>query len=149
MQTGDILLIKGKGILSSAVRFVDKGKYTHVAIALTETKILEAQYFTRSRIISNPYKDYDIIRLDLSNVDKQDILKLAVELSGSWYDYKKIIGILLRKPWDNPNTMICSELIGIMLYHLGYEQELSLEYMASLTPHTLHEYLIQKGGILI
>ncbi|AYP68605.1 hypothetical protein EalM132_00093 [Exiguobacterium phage vB_EalM-132] len=146
MQTGDILFIKGKGLISSAIRLVDGGEYTHVAIALTENTILEAQYFTRSRIIKNPYKEYDIIRLDLSGHDKCDILKLSVSLSGKWYDYKQIIGHLIKKPLNNPNNMICSELVGVLLYHLGYEKEMSLEHMASLTPHTLHQYLIAKGG---
>lgn len=141
MKAGDIIFVRGDSIISRIIRLFDRGCYSHVAIAVSDTEILEAQYFTRSRIIKNPYDSYDTISLELSNVEKVRLRKIAESLTGRWYDYRQVIGYVLRKPWNNPNNMICSEIVATILYEFGYNNQVELEEFRMMKPNELYRYL--------
>ena len=131
-------------MISKIIRLFDKGVYSHVAIAISDTMILEAQYFTRSRIVENYHIDYDIVSIDRVGGNEERIISLANSLVGKWYDYRQVIGYVLKKPWNNPNNMICSELVAVLLYELGVNNTMDLEEFSMMTPNELYSYLTKK-----
>lgn len=162
MQAGDILFVRGKSLLSRIIRWFDQGDFSHVAIAVSDTHILEAQYFTRSRIVENYFEDYDIVRFPLDEADRIH-LKFMIDsghYQGVWYDYAQIIWYMIerfikfflkldmRNPFNNPNHMICSEIVLEILCDLNYADE--DEYLGDITPNELYHYLIEvKEGVMV
>jgi hypothetical protein len=106
---------------------VDKGKYSHVAIAVSDTKIFEAQYNTRTHIVRNPYTDYDIVRLPLTRYEREQVVTKCYNLRGHWYDYLQAISYLIKyfsrgfKIINNPKYFICSEVVDIVVSDLNLE----------------------------
>ena len=54
MKAGDLVFVVDTGIISDIIREVDTGKFDHVAIAVNEKEIIEAQYNTPVHVIPNP-----------------------------------------------------------------------------------------------
>lgn len=155
---GDILFVRGNSLLSKIINKVD-GEYSHVALSLTnregiEDVILEAQSFTDSRITKNYIEDYDIVRLKLTEHQKQKLLEVAITSVDYDYDYSQILNIFLnklfgRKRVNDKNKLICSELIIAVLFEIGFlEIQDYLEYI-NCTPNELFELLISLGGEVI
>lgn len=147
-QCGDLLFVRGKSFISKMINLFD-GTYSHVCIALSDKVVLEAQYFTKTRIIPIYFDDYEVVDLGLTNEQRDKILKLGINLVGKYYDYGQILGILLQKlfhlkqrKFNNPNHMICSELITYLLLHVGYIQSTDeIDKFLELTPNELYSYL--------
>ena len=138
------MFVRGSSLLSRIIRLFDKGRYSHVAIAVSETEILEAQYFTRSKVVRNYHLDYDIVDLNLSDYQRKEVVRMSKSMVGKWYDYRQILGYVFRKPWDNPNNMICSELVAVMLFELYIirpSHNVSLEDFRMMKPNELYRYL--------
>lgn len=148
MQAGDIVFLKPTSVIGKLVTWVDGGEYSHVAIAVSPTHIIEAQYFTRSRIW--PVYTGDnvmVLDLDLEDWQRQRIIDNAIEMTGIWYDYKTIASYFIRHIfkwntkaiWNSQNNLICSELVMALL--------ISAEYYGAgtetnITPRELFEKLI-------
>lgn len=127
IETGDIIFVRGNGILSKLVRFFDKGEFSHVAIAVSDTHILEANWNIRSKITKMEYTDYEVIRLkDITQEQKDMIPELAKSLQGRWYDYFQILGILMKSRINSPQQLICSEIVYMILLGIGYEDDVTL-----------------------
>lgn len=127
MQTGDLVFVRGHSLLSRLITLFDKGKWSHVAVAVSDTEIIEAAYFTKVRIRKMEYKDYEIAPMNLTFEEQKTIVELAKKLEGKWYDYKQILWYVLRNLfkvekspfWNNPNDLICSELVFILYSSIG------------------------------
>lgn len=149
MRAGDIIFVRGKSPLSKIIRFFDKGKYSHVAIAISQTHIIEAQYFTKVRVVENYYKDYDILDLNLSENERSRVAVEGIQYVGKYYDYFQALWYSLRyvfnletsQIWNSPNSMICSELIDLLLYDVGVVRE--HKYIGNLTPNELYRHLFR------
>jgi hypothetical protein len=147
MRPGDIVFVKGKGLVSRIIRFFDKGKYTHVAIAVSSNKVIESQRFVKTRIVEMEYEDYDIVQLDLTPSERTAIVVASHRLLGTRYDYlqigwhllKKLFGLKDNYEGNNPNTLICSELVSRSLYMAGIIEEFDMLY--ELTPNQLYDFL--------
>lgn len=146
MRAGDIIFVRGTSLLSRIIRFFDKGRYSHVAIAVSDTEILEAQYFTRSRIVKNYHEDYDIFDIGLSELQRSQVAWMSKNMTGKWYDYKQILGYIFKRPWDNPNNMICSELVAVMLNELCIlrpSHNITIGDFRMMKPNELYRYLAE------
>ncbi|QJT70396.1 hypothetical protein [Microcystis phage MaeS] len=127
MKAGDLVFVRGHSIISKLIRLFDEGKWTHVAIAVSETQIIEAQRFTRTKIVDMKYTDYEIVPMNLNPYEQGIITDSAKELEGTWYDYKLIAWLMLnelfrinKSPfWNNPNYLICSELVYLLYHQIG------------------------------
>lgn len=141
MKAGDVIFVRGTSAFSTAVRYFDPGQFSHVAIAVSETHILEAQWYTKSRITPFYFQDYQIIDLDLGEAERDYIVHAGIQLVGKWYDYRQILGVVLRNPSNNPNYLICSEIIASLLSQIG-----KFEYteVIDLNPNQLYE-LLKRG----
>ena len=140
MRAGDIVFVRGTSAISTAVRYFDPGEFSHVAIAVSETHILEAQWYTKTRITNFYFNNYQIIDLNLTEEERDYIVHAGIQLVGKWYDYKQILGVVLRNPSNNPNYLICSEIIASLLSQIGkYEYKEVID----LNPNQLYQLLIR------
>jgi hypothetical protein len=149
IKTGDILFVRGESIFSPIIRYFDKGNFSHCAIAISDTHILEAQYFRKVQIVPFYYGDnqIEIIDLGMNEEQKRKLISIGLQLTGTWYDYPQLAWYVLKKwfklegtnKFNNPNNMICSELINHILLTTGYIT--SAEKVEDLTPNQLYNFL--------
>lgn len=149
-RAGDILFERGQTPISWFIKKLDKGDFSHVAIALSPTHILEAQYGVDTRIAPFYFEDYEIVDLGLTDEERDQIVHLGIQLVGRHYDYHQIIGYLLKyifglddiKKFNSPNNLICSETIDFLLFSIGKIPE--EVYLGGHTPNELFRYLTTK-----
>lgn len=150
MKEGDIIFVRGKSIKSHIVRLFDKGRFSHVAVCVSEDTILEANFFTKSHIITfdeSIYSDIEVIDLGLTDEQRCMVTEVAKEYIGKDYDYAQLFGYALEKIFhckkslfNNPNNLICSELVFHILDRLGILEDLQIgSEGADLTPNQLYD----------
>jgi hypothetical protein len=154
MSIGDIIFVRGKTPLSHIIRYFDPGEFSHAAISLTDngSHILEAQYFTKVRIVPFYFNDYEVISLGLTDEEKCKLVQLGLQMVGKYYDYGTIIWYVLenifnldrKQIWNNPNNLICSELIDMLLFALNKIPD--GEYLGDKTPNELYEDFKHRFG---
>ncbi|MDQ0976604.1 hypothetical protein QFZ31_006656 [Neobacillus niacini] len=142
MKAGDIIFVRGTGIISRLVRFFDKGKFSHVAIAVSDTHVIEADWYMRSNIVEFHYEDYEIVSLNLTDNQRQHIPLTAIKYEGKMYDYIQVLGYIFKSRLNNPRHLICSELVYNILSEVGYINDASLR---DITPNELYEILNRQG----
>lgn len=147
MQTGDIIFIRGKSFVSKAVKFFDKGEFSHVAIAIAPNEVLEASYTTKVRRTELTYEDYEVTPMNLNAEERALVLQFAEEFEGRRYDFLSILLLLVKwvfgvtlKRVNTPKRVICSELVAYLLIKLNKADESIVDY----TPKELYEYLKDK-----
>lgn len=148
---GDILFVCGKSFMSRIINMID-GQYSHIAIALSDDVILEAQRFTKSRITKNYFDDYDAIKLNLTIEQMQLLTESAIELVDIQYDYKQVLTTLFnrlfrRKIINDTSKYICSELVLKLLLDIGYINDSEYNKQINCTPNELYEFLRLKINI--
>ena len=152
MTTGDIIFVGGNGPIDKTIRLFDHGDYNHVAIFVSDTQILEAQYNTKVHVIENPYhgSNYvtDVVRMKMTDEQKEKLLKLKDQYIGESYDYGDIFLIFLRlefgihlQQFKNPKEEICSELVAQLLVGLGLVDKSTVD----LAPNEFYKALKNKG----
>ena len=128
MQTGDIIFFKAsKGILSRAISALTNSPYTHVAIALDDKYVLEADRFMKSRIrpIRVDAEIHSVFRVPNLEQRQMEAMKILIKNhEGYSYDYLQVFNwfVYLLTGWDVPlsnrvNKLICSELVDYILYY--------------------------------
>ena len=130
-KIGDILACKNNSFLSFAIRFLTKSKYSHLAIIVLESEIIEVDgivgFINRKNI--NEYKTYaDVYTCDnLTDKQRNDICNYAISKINAKYDYyllfvlfvKFVFGIRIKIK-DSEND-ICSELVNDAYKSVGIE----------------------------
>ena len=141
MQAGDIIFVKGRTPMSALIRLFDPGEFSHVAMAVSKTHILEAQYGTRTRIVPFRFKmeDCKIIDLGLPPKDRRTIETNSIYYVGKKYDYLQAIYLGFKKGYDNTNNMICTEVIHELLKESGY-----MCCPHDMTPNELYRFFKKK-----
>ena len=139
MQAGDIIFVKGRTPMSALIRLFDAGEFSHVALAVSKTHILEAQYGTRTRIVAFRIKmeDCKMIDLGLPPKDRRTIETNSIYYVGKKYDYLQAISYALKGcTYDSPNNHICTEIIHELLNLIGY-----MCCIQDMKPNQLYRYL--------
>lgn len=152
MQAGDVVFFRPSGWLSRLVAKIDGGEFSHVAIAVSETHIAEAQYYTRSQITPLYGRDVFIMDLGLTEEQRHKLTHDAIAVTGKWYDFKLIVhyfitNALKMKPkaiWNSKNSLICSELVAGLLIEVNYIQAEGLTGK-NISPRELFEHLSIGG----
>lgn len=148
MRAGDIVFVRGNSPLSKLVQLFDKGEFSHVAIAVSETHILEADWYMRTRIREMKYTDVEIVDLGLTESERDDVVHAGIQLIGRWYDYPQILWYVLkrffsldgRNKFNSPSNLICSEVIYYILANIGkLDCAMGLDF--DVTPNELYEHL--------
>lgn len=115
MVAGDLIFVRGRSFFSPFIRHFDPGPFTHVAFALDDFHVIDAQRFRRVEVNHLNFKDYEIVPMDLTSSEQTVIYCKALRYIGTEYDYKRILGLMLDNGWNNPNNLICTEFIGEVL----------------------------------
>lgn len=147
MRPGDVVFVRGKGSISKIIRWFDKGEFTHVAIAISDTRVIEAQRFVKTQVVEMNYEDYEVLDLHLFPEQRARCIVEAYKFTGTRYDYPQIAWYMVKKvfrikgsyPANNPNTLICSELVSRVLFATGLVEESDTLY--ELTPNQLYDTL--------
>lgn len=142
MKAGDIVFVRGTSIISKIIRLFDKGKFSHVAIAISETHVIETNWNMRSKIVEFYYEDYEVVSLALTDSQRQRVPVIASKFVGKWYDYIQVIGYIFNSRLNNPRHLICSELVYNILSEVGYIND---EKLRDITPNELYKILNEMG----
>lgn len=119
MKAGDLVFVRGSGFIENAIRYFDSGEFSHVALAVSPTEIIEAQFGELSQIKEMTYTDCDIVDLGFNDAQRKLIAKIAPKFTGRPYDKWQIIWYIIRRyirigerdVFNDPNLYICSELV--------------------------------------
>ncbi len=120
-----ILLFRGKGFISAAIRFQTWGDYAHAALLVPGGNIIEAMQFAGVRI--RELTDEDMAGADLYDVPccspKQwiDAADFAHDQIGKKYDYLGVMRFLDRRPGLDRDSWFCSELVFAALWNQGVQ----------------------------
>lgn len=149
MQPGDVVLVRGHSWTSALIRLFDPGAYTHAALAVSVSHIVEIDLLFPARINPLTYKDFDVIPMGFSAAEQRELTSRAIGLCGTvqydkaqaaWYAIRRLLRVRQRKnPWDNPQDYICTELVQRLLADFGRLPP--YELIGSLTPNELGGYL--------
>ena len=122
MQSGDILLFKGSGLMSKIIQLGTSSKYSHVAVCVDADMFLaiEAQGSVRAADI-RAMANYDIFRIKKGyNYSLNKSISFLVSKLNEKYDYAGVIflGIIklfrlkkLANKWQKDRDYFCSELV--------------------------------------
>ncbi|MEH7506624.1 hypothetical protein V7159_02905, partial [Priestia megaterium] len=70
MRAGDIAFIRGTGLISKIIKWIDRGEFSHVVILTSPTTCLTAEYNTRVKEMPFEYEDYEVLDLGLTDVER-------------------------------------------------------------------------------
>jgi hypothetical protein len=144
VKTGDLIFIRGGNPVSFLVRLFDRGKWSHCAIAVSDRHILEIDWFTTCRIVEMKYEDFEVVELGLSNEQLSKLPQLAINTVGINYDFKYIVGHLLKTNLNNPRDMVCSEVLTYILGNLGWLNAEEMATISDATPNELYAFIKNK-----
>jgi len=126
-KEGDILFVRGRGIVNSIIRFVTRGKVSHVAYFWSERDIIETNW--GEGVAMNPSNKYNPKKHKLwigtiKTANKEDIAAISKWMArqiGEKYDKMQILNMLFCRitgtynketVMDNKKLDVCSSLIG-------------------------------------
>lgn len=132
LQTGDILLHKGKRWTSRIIAKVTGSPYTHVAIVFDTNRVLEIDINKELSLYQiDSTLRYEVYR-KRGGLTKQEKIKLKrrmtnrqLEMKG--YDWLKLISLgflaIFKKPFfmDTKNKVICSEIVDMLYNEIGID----------------------------
>ncbi len=131
--------MKGSSLVSRLIQYFDKGEFTHVALALDDKHVIEADRFKRVSIEHMHYTDYEIVSFP---EDAFFLAQNAYSFIGKKYDYLQVLSYAMKRLFrlgvlNNPNALICSELIAEIL---------GREDLKNSTPNELYRALTNQQG---
>jgi hypothetical protein len=141
METGDIVFVRGNTWISKLIRFFDKGKFSHVALAVSTERITEAQYKTTVKVKPLDYESYEVFPMSLSEEQKRQLLDSIRKYEGKRYDY--FLAFSMATKWlrlDNPNYLMCTELVMKVLQDIG----VLAPHLEKMPPNEFYKYMKEK-----
>ncbi len=128
MRAGDILLVRGNGLASKLIKAITHSEYSHVALAISDTDIIEIDVFKKVSIHPNSYLDYDLVHVyNLTDTQRDSVIAYALAQLDLQYDYIQLMGLLIeilfhaRSYLNSKNRLICSELIDLAFLSQGVD----------------------------
>lgn len=150
-EPGDLIFTRDNGVISRIIRYVTKGKYSHVGVYFGHGLILEADW--NGVVLSSldkKYHEYEVVS-PTKTVNRLEFIERLLRRVGDGYDYSFLFGNLLYKIFgkakaflgfsNDPNRWICSELIATQLKECGEALDKPLE---QYDPQTLREFYIGR-----
>lgn len=132
LKKGDIMFCRTNGPISRLIRFLTRGKFSHVALVVSDNEIIEADWFG---VFTSPiakYKYYEIKRCPFLSEHQRNILvHNAMVKQGLGYDYLLFFAMITRifpffkkdltSKYDSPNRWICSEIVDYAYQTVGVD----------------------------
>lgn len=123
LETGDLIMEKGTGIIDWGVKKVTNSEYSHVALVYDYPLIIQSHLLSGVHITNiDEIGEYDVYRYKggLSKSQKKIVKESSIQYLGIDYDLFQIFGYLWtaifegRNKFNNPNLIICSELVDLV-----------------------------------
>lgn len=123
MQAGDILLFVGQKVfIDEAIEYETSSKYTHAALAISETEYVEAWWsgVRKAELNPNDPRKFDIYTTitPLTDLQKAEITGFALGKIGEEYNFLQLIGFPVEKLFHtdknvlgSTHKVICSQLV--------------------------------------
>lgn len=119
LKAGDVVFVRGDGFISWAIEEITHSAYSHVALAIDDDALIEAQ---GGRSVGDQVAAYyagkaDVYRTDLTPEQLQGVVKKAESKKGEPYDYALDLWELVRYetgvqlPYHEGKDLICSMLV--------------------------------------
>lgn len=137
LRIGDLILVKGTGLISEAIEHVEDSPYSHVAGYVGHDELIEAEGFQRTGYAPvSKYKGCaDVFRFGLAPSTRDRIVELAKWSIGGHYDYALLFVELIRYwfgvmvPYrEPPNARICSVLWAGIYRDVGIDLCAGIRY---------------------
>ncbi|AIW03476.1 enoyl-CoA hydratase/carnithine racemase-like [Bacillus phage Moonbeam] len=148
IQPGDIIFYKPTGFIGWAISKLTKSEYSHVALAVDEFHIIEADKFIKSRISDLSYVEniHRVYRVrDITKEQQFIVTTEALTMLGSSYDYSQVFGLFLRiilkrdnVSLNRANKYICSEIIDSSLFRARIPRK-DMKHLGDITPQELFD----------
>lgn len=117
-----ILLFRGRGLISTAIRWQTRSQYSHAALLFPGGKsLVEAWQFhgVQERDISD-WQGIDRFAVPSATADQwRTVLEFAQQQVGKSYDYRGVFRFLSRTPASTDDAWFCSELVFAAFEHAG------------------------------
>lgn len=143
MKIGTVYFVIGDSFISKLIQRVD-GKFSHVAIAISETEVIETNWNIHSKVKVPDYRNCIAIDLNLSAEQQLKLIQNYQKYLGRPYDFFQIIGLFFKLNLNNKRKLICSELVYNLLVDCGY---LKNEGLSNISPNGLYNLLAGEGKI--
>lgn len=131
MALGDIIFVKTSSPISSFIRWISKGEFSHVCLSMNEddTVILEADVFKQLKVSKNKYSSYQVVDVDMSDYQRLQLLYFILGKYEAKYDYYYVLGLALKliglikdsTVFDRRNRFMCSEIIDESFKAIGID----------------------------
>lgn len=109
-----VLLFRGKGLLSLAIRWQTRGKYSHVAILLPDGRVIEAwpgQGVRLRQMSAEDWDDVDVFRVKgMTEAQWRVAIDYLHSRLGAKYDWWGVIRFISRRHMPDNDHEFCSEV---------------------------------------
>lgn len=115
-----VLLFRGRGFISSLIRFQTRGAYSHAALMRPDGMIIES--WPGKGVQLKVLKDWagiDTYAVPLTPMQWRTALAFAEQQIGSGYDYWGVIRFIDRRNMPDNKKWFCSELVFAALAFAG------------------------------
>lgn len=117
---GQVLLFRGRGLISTLIRWQTRGYYSHAAIRVSENECIEAWQGAGVRMKRiTDWAGIDIFDVDATPRQKIIAANYAAQQIGKGYDYLGVLRFVSRRQRNNPERFFCSELVAAAFEHAG------------------------------
>ena len=132
-----LLFCTSQKIGAVAIRAVTWSKYSHVAL-VDGDEVIEATWpAVRVAPLSEVIAAHSAhVIVDLPCLSPAEVIKAARSQVGKPYDYTAILGLGLRRDWQEEDAWFCSELVAWSFQHAG-EPLFRAECLRRVTPQHL------------
>ena len=152
MKRGDVLFFGSRTWISSLIRWTLKSRYSHVAVALSDDLVFEADWDGVHTHKMTKYPQslfwHKAVTVFDSKEDIEDFIKGLLSEEGKPYDYLQVVNLVFNRIFhisrcndvllNSANRFICSELISKHLIRKGFSFKLPL---AQINPEDLETHL--------
>jgi uncharacterized protein YycO len=110
-----ILLFRGRGLVSSLIRFQTWSKYSHVATMLDDGSIIEAWPGVGvHRMLKLPHgaSGIDFFEPLITSHERNTITRFLIAQIGKPYDWRGVFQFVLREHVHTHNRWFCSDLVA-------------------------------------
>lgn len=120
-ENSRVLLYRGRGLVSSLIRWQTRSPYTHAAILMPDGRVIESREGKGVQIVEAPKvgeaEAYRVIGMTPERW-RHAIVKAQHEL-GSGYDWKGVLQFVSRREGGDAHRWFCSEFVYHVLHVSG------------------------------
>lgn len=113
-----ILLHKGSGWISRAIKWQSRGPYSHASVEIGG-RFYEAREFKGVRVLSHPSSDvYDVFEvIGITEAQEQEAQQFLLQQIGKPYDYTMVLRFITRQNESRKSSgkWFCSELVAAVM----------------------------------